>query len=144
MPGDLPIYVMKSLPVPEGKRSDPPGALHLIPGQQVGHRDTQQAHRPVPAIQVGQQSTENRHHCLCTLKPFRAADATRGELEVVPSDLEREGPSPQIQFDQAALHLSGKVPQDAFHAVPAHEVALESDFLPDRLAFPRGFDRPTS
>src|SRR6266581_6775417 len=27
-------------------------------------------------------------------------------------------------------------------AVPVHEVALESDFLPDRLAFPPGFDRP--
>jgi len=39
------------------------------------------------------------------------------------------------------FHLSGEVLQDPLHAVPVDEVALEGDFLPDRLAFSPGFDR---
>jgi hypothetical protein len=128
---------MKSLHAPEGKRSDPLGALHLVPGQQVGHRDAQQANWPVPAIELGhEERVEHRQHGLCVLEPLRAADAARDELEIAPFDLEHERPPTQVQFDQAVFYLPGEVPQDAFHAVPVHEVALEGDFLPDRLTFP--------
>ena len=43
-------------------------------------------------------------------------------------------------FDQTVFHLLGELFQDPFHAIPIHEVALEGDFLPDRLAFSCGFD----
>ncbi len=85
---------------------------------------------------------ENRRHPLCVLESLRAADAPRVELEIAPSDLEREGPPCQIEFDQAVLHLPGELRQDLYHAVPVHEVALEGNLLPNRLAFPCGFDRP--
>ncbi len=108
----------------------------------MGHQDAQQAHRPVLAIELGQQRTEHRQHRLCVLDPFRAADTARDELEIAPSDLERERPPPQIQFDQAPFHLPRESLQDPFHAVAINEVALEGDFLPDRLAFSPGFNRP--
>lgn len=73
---------------------------------------------------------------------MRAADTPRDELEIAPSDLEREGPPSQVQFDQAVFHLPGEVRQDLYHALAVREVTLEGDFLPDRLAFSRGFDRP--
>ncbi len=107
----------------------------------MGHRDAQQAHWPVPASELGQQRAKHWQHRLCVLEPFPAADTARDELEIAPSDLERERPPCQIQFDQALFHLPGEMPQDAFHAVAVHQVALEGDFLPDRLAFPPGFDR---
>ncbi len=130
------------LHVPQSKRSGLPGSLYLIFGQEVGHRDAQQANRLVPAIQVSQQRAQNRHHRLCVLEPLRAANAPRVELKIAPSDLEREGPPSQIEFDQAMFHLLGELLQDLYHALAVHEVALEGDLLPNRLAFPCRFDWP--
>jgi len=77
---------------------------------------------------------------LCILEPVRAANATRDELEIAPFDFERQGPPSQIQFDQTVFYLPGEVFQEPFHVVPIHKITLEGDLLPDRLAFPRGFD----
>src|SRR5262245_25179746 len=114
-----------SLDVPQRKCSDPSASLQLIPGQQIGHRDTQQAYGPVLASKLSQQGAKHRQHRLCILEPFSTADTARDELEIAPSDLERQRPPCQVQFNQAALHLPGEVSQDALHTVAVHQVALE-------------------
>jgi thiamine pyrophosphate-dependent acetolactate synthase large subunit-like protein len=40
----------RSRHVPQGKGCDLSNALHLLPGEQVGHRDPQEANRPVPPV----------------------------------------------------------------------------------------------
>jgi hypothetical protein len=87
---------MKSLPVPQSKGSDLPGALHLIPGQLVGHRDAQQAHCPVSIIELSEQPIEQKDHALCVSKAVGAADAAGEKLEIAPPELKRERPPCQV------------------------------------------------